>query len=158
MGKCFICAKVSKAYHQFIIFTLLFCLSAAMLGLTSQQIHRHGGQNTFDYPGKEYGHTIGLLLFTSIFCLLIALFHWALSVKFYIVLFFVSPQCHLLSKAYGSDHGHLQRCRSWYLGANTIRPEPALPEPHLFVPRELPALHQRLFSSHGHLCSFLGHL
>jgi hypothetical protein len=80
-----------------------------MLGLTSQQIHRHGGQNTFDYPGKEYGHTIGLLLFTSIFCLLIALFHWALSVRIYIVLFFVSqPDVFHRSTADSLlDHGHL---------------------------------------------------
>jgi len=67
----------------------MFCIAVALLGLTSQQIHRHGGQNTFDYPGKEYGHAMGLLLFTAIFSLLVSVFHWVFSPRVYIILFIV---------------------------------------------------------------------
>lgn len=66
-------------------------IDAALLGLTSQQIHRHGGQNTFDWPAAEYGHVMGLMLFTAVFGLLVSLFHWYFSVGTYIFLFLVSP-------------------------------------------------------------------
>jgi hypothetical protein len=75
---------------------LMFCIAVALLGLTSQQIHRHGGRKTFDYPGKEYGHGMGLLLFTAIFGVLISIFHWVFGVRVYIVLFIVS---HLYNNA-----------------------------------------------------------
>lgn len=66
-------------------------IDIALLGLVSQQIHRHGGQNTFDWPGQEYGHAMGLLLFVSIFGLLVTIFHWVFSSGIYVVLFLVSP-------------------------------------------------------------------
>jgi hypothetical protein len=57
--------------------------------MVSQQIHRHGGQNTFDYPGQEYGHAMGLLLTASILGLLVTIFHWVFSPRVYIILFIV---------------------------------------------------------------------
>jgi hypothetical protein len=69
---------------------MIFCISAGLLGLTAEQIHKHGGRETFDYPAQEYGHAMGLLLFAAIFGLLISIFHWVFSVTAYIVLFVVS--------------------------------------------------------------------
>lgn len=70
-------------------------IDAALLGLTSQQIHRHGGQNTFDWPGAEYGHIMGVLLFVSVFGLVVSMFHWYFAVGTYMFLFLVRP-IHLL--------------------------------------------------------------
>lgn len=65
-------------------------IDIALLGLVSQQMHRHGGQDKFDWPGQEYGHAMGLLLFISIFGLLVTIFHWAFSSTAYIIIFLVS--------------------------------------------------------------------
>jgi hypothetical protein len=122
-------------------------IDIALLGLVSQQIHRHGGQNVFDWPGQEYGHAMGLLLFVSIFGLLVTIFHWAFSSGIYAILFIVSQlsiiktsspspptskyQDFFLISLYFprqnitltlfSDPGCFQRYRSWYPFEITFR-------------------------------------
>ncbi len=71
-------------------FILFLAIDIAELGLVSEQIHKHGGQNRFDWPGQEYGHVMGLMLFTTIFALLFGIFHWAAGLTVYLVVFFVS--------------------------------------------------------------------
>lgn len=55
-------------------FILFGCIDVALLGLVSYIIHSHRNESS-DYPGAEFYHAIGLLLFVSIFGLLIALSH-----------------------------------------------------------------------------------
>lgn len=66
-------------------------IDIALLGLVSEQIHKHGGQNKFDWPGQMYGHAMGLLLAGAILGLLVTVFHWVFSNTVYLVLFLVSP-------------------------------------------------------------------
>jgi len=58
--------------------TLNDSVAAATLGLVSQQLHKYGNgyQN---YPGREYKHDLGLILFSCVFTLLIVLGHYWLS-------------------------------------------------------------------------------
>nr|ADE10034.1 unknown [Tremella fuciformis]ADE10047.1 unknown [Tremella fuciformis] len=79
--------RSARQITYFVLFTLWICLSIVELGLVSQQIHRFGGRFRSDWPTQEYGHAMGLLLFTSIISLLFGLFHWALSLFLYLPIF-----------------------------------------------------------------------
>jgi len=77
----------SRMIFYFVLWTLYFCIDVAMLGLVSQQVHKYGGQNRFNYPTQEYGHAMGLLLFSAVFGLIISLAHWFFSLNLYLPLF-----------------------------------------------------------------------
>ena len=83
--------RSARQITYFVLFALWLCISITELGLVSQQIHRFGGRFRADWPTQEYGHAMGLLLFTSIISLLFGLFHWALSLFLYLPIFLVSP-------------------------------------------------------------------
>ncbi|KAK0186041.1 hypothetical protein F5146DRAFT_1069012 [Armillaria mellea] len=57
-----------------IAFFLVFALTTSQLGLVSQQLH-NGGNDYANYPGMEYKHDLGLLLFSCVFTYLYLIGH-----------------------------------------------------------------------------------
>ncbi|KAF8917950.1 hypothetical protein CPB85DRAFT_1284157 [Mucidula mucida] len=57
-----------------VAFFLVFALTASELGLVSQQLH-NGGNDYANYPGMEYKHDLGLLLFSCVFTFLYLIGH-----------------------------------------------------------------------------------
>jgi uncharacterized membrane-anchored protein len=79
----------SKRQIFYFAFFLLWCaVDIALLGLVSQQIHAHGSQKS-DWPTGKYQHAMGLLLFSTIFALIIGIFHAWLNLPILLFLFFV---------------------------------------------------------------------
>lgn len=68
-----------------IAFFLVFALTVSELGLVSQQLQR-GGNAYENYPGKEFKHDLGILLFSCIGTLLYLIGHFYVS--FGIIVFF----------------------------------------------------------------------
>ncbi|KAK7465546.1 hypothetical protein VKT23_005521 [Stygiomarasmius scandens] len=62
-----------------IAFSLAFALAASELGLVSAELQR-GGNSYANYPGMEYKHDLGLLLFTCIAEFLFLIGHFYISV------------------------------------------------------------------------------
>ncbi|WVN85363.1 uncharacterized protein L203_100508 [Cryptococcus depauperatus CBS 7841] len=67
-------------------FALWIAIDIALLGLVSQQIHRHG-RSQGNWPNGKYQHAMGLLLFSTIIGLLFGIFHWALPLVMYLPIF-----------------------------------------------------------------------
>ncbi|ORY32233.1 hypothetical protein BCR39DRAFT_564269 [Naematelia encephala] len=78
--------KSSRQIFYFSFFILWICIDVALLGLVSQQLHKYGNTYT-NYPTGEYYHALGLLLFATIFALIIGLFHWVLNLGMFLVIF-----------------------------------------------------------------------
>lgn len=57
-----------------VTFFLIFALSVSELGLVSQQLH-NGGNSYDNYPGMEYKHDLGILLFSCIYTFLYLIGH-----------------------------------------------------------------------------------
>lgn len=71
----------------FTLFALYFCLTAAELGLVSEQMHKHGNDAS-GWPNLQLKNAFGLLLFNCIFSLLFVLGHWALGLGIHTFVFF----------------------------------------------------------------------
>ncbi|ODO11644.1 hypothetical protein I350_00428 [Cryptococcus amylolentus CBS 6273] len=76
------------ARHIFYIvfFTLWLCIDIALLGLVSEQIHKHG-RDYNNYPDGRYYHALGLLLFSTIVGLIFGIFHFKLGLTMYLPIF-----------------------------------------------------------------------
>ncbi|KAL7421783.1 hypothetical protein Q5752_003554 [Cryptotrichosporon argae] len=82
-------AQMTSTRRQVVVlsfFILFFAIDVALLGLISQQLHKYGNTWT-NYPNGMYYHALGLGLFSVIFGLLFAIFHWAAAHKVYLFMF-----------------------------------------------------------------------
>ena len=81
--------STKRQIFWFVFFVLWCAIDVALLGLVSQQIHNHGSQMN-DWPTGQYQHAMGLLLFATIFSLIVGIFHFKLNLPALLFLFLVS--------------------------------------------------------------------